>query len=75
MSLAEENNSLGSKVLMIFGMSKDSLDESESRSDREEGEDEENIQEAINQLYIEHIKLAKIVKAFKKKTKSLAPKK
>ncbi len=52
MSLSEENTSL--VVQSPYGTlvhPKDSLNENESVSDREEGEDEENIQEAFNQLY------------------------
>ena len=69
-SLSEQNSSPGSKVLVFFGMPEDS--HHESGSDREEGEEEENIEEAFNQLYIENIELAKTAKTFKKKTTSLA---
>lgn len=64
MLLSKENTSSRSQVVKIFSTSRDSHDESESGSDREEGEDEENIQEAFNQQYIERMEFAKTAKEF-----------
>lgn len=65
-SHSEQNSSPRSKVLVVIGRFQDL--HREFGSDREEGGEEEDLQEAFNQLYIE---LAETTKAFEKETTSL----
>lgn len=55
---------------MACGSPKDSL-VAESKSDEEEGEDEEDIQYALNKLYEANIELGKTIKSLKNENKTL----